>query len=324
MPRLQYREKKIGRERLARIADANEILAEYSAQGYDLTLRQLYYQFVARDIIPNNQRSYKRLGDIIDDGRMCGLIDWNMIEDRTRNMQRLSRWTRPEDMLSSAAASFHLDRWANQATRVEVWCEKEALIGIFERICDRFDVPYFACRGYVSQSEMWRAAQRMRGYRAEGKRAVILHFGDHDPSGIDMTRDIEDRMRLFEASVTVKRLALNMDQVDEHNPPPNPAKLTDSRCAGYVDRFGDSSWELDALKPDVLNTLVKEQIDSLRDMALWQDVVTREKDIRARLMTVESEWDEISLSIDDEHFDAMRNHLKDLDDRSSYRRELDY
>lgn len=81
------------------------------------------------------------------------------------------------------------------------------------------------------------------------ERRVILHLGDHDPSGIDMTRDISDRLELFGADVEVKRIALNWDQIDEFTPPPNPAKLSDSRAGAYIAEYGDESWELDALEP---------------------------------------------------------------------------
>lgn len=305
MPKIVYRDKKIGRDRLATIAQANEILGEYARMGYDLTLRQLYYQFVARDLIPNSLQSYKRLGDIIDDGRMCGLIDWNQIEYRTRNLARLGRWDDARHILRGCAHAFHLDRWATQDVRVEVWCEKEALIGIFERICNIYDVPHFACRGYVSQSEMWRAAQRIKGYIREGKYAVILHFGDHDPSGIDMTRDITERLLTFGCPAQVERMALNMDQVEQYEPPPNPAKQTDSRFEGYVTAFGDESWELDALRPDVLNELVRSKIDELRDLDAWKATIEDEIEVKAELSTLVDKWDEVAAHMHDEYTDDI-------------------
>ena len=68
---------------LAIIDQANEIIDEYQADGYDLTLRQLYYQFVARNLIPNSQSEYNKLGTAINNGRLAGLIDWDAIKDRT-------------------------------------------------------------------------------------------------------------------------------------------------------------------------------------------------------------------------------------------------
>ena len=91
----------------AMIDHANSIIAEYQARGFALTLRQLYYQFVARSLIDNKQSDHKRLGDVIKNGRRCGLIDWEAIEDRTRNLQRKSSREDPpdrRDMLGSTHA----------------------------------------------------------------------------------------------------------------------------------------------------------------------------------------------------------------------------
>lgn len=112
---------------------AEEICDEYAADNYDLTLRQLYYQFVARDVLPNTQESYKRLGSIINDARLAGLIDWDHLEDRTRNLQGNAHWKSPADLLQACASQFRLDKWTTQLRHVEVWVEKEALAGIVER-----------------------------------------------------------------------------------------------------------------------------------------------------------------------------------------------
>jgi hypothetical protein len=323
MPKIAYISKRFNRARQELIAQANSILAEYTSAGYDITLRQLYYQFVARGFIENTMRSYKRLGSCIDEARLAGLIDWYSIVDRTRNLRGMMDSGSASRALESTAGGFHLDRWADQDCRVEVWCEKEALIGIFDRVCSKYDVDYFACRGYVSQSEMWRAAMRMRRYSQAGKATMILHFGDHDPSGIDMTRDIRDRMSMFGARVKTDRLALNMDQVDEYQPPENPAKMTDSRFDGYVEQFGSSSWELDALDPDKLASLVTDAINKYRDIDKWKDTIDREQEIRARLTALSSNWDSISDEIDDEYEFDLCEALNDLRNDDSYLAEIE-
>jgi hypothetical protein len=314
MPKIAYKSKRFNKARLETIAHANTILSEYAAGGYDLTLRQLYYQFVARGLIENTQKSYKRLGSCIDEARLAGMIDWNSIVDRTRNLKGQSSWNSPSDIIDSCYYSFHYDRWADQPCRVEVWCEKEALIGIFARVAQKYDVDYFACRGYVSQSEMWRAARRLHSYAQDGQTPIILHFGDHDPSGIDMTRDIVDRMAMFGTRLDVKRLALNMDQVEEHTPPPNPAKMTDSRFEGYVKLFGDESWELDALNPDVLAGLVADSINKYRDLDKWEQTIEREKDARSQLKILADRWDDIADDIGNTYEDDIEEARQDLDD----------
>lgn len=130
MAKIRYKKWNPGADARDIIRQANEICADYAAQGYDLTLRQLYYQFVSKALLPNRQQSYKRLGDIINQARLAGLMDWNYITDRTRNLQSLGHWRTPGEIIRSAANSFALDKWSDQPIRVEVWVEKEALAGI--------------------------------------------------------------------------------------------------------------------------------------------------------------------------------------------------
>jgi hypothetical protein len=289
---IEYVPKQFREEALGIIEKANEICVEYQAQGYNLTLRQLYYQFVARALIANKDSEYKRLGSIVNDARLAGLLDWNHIEDRTRNLMSNSHWATPEGILRSAAHSFRLDKWDNQVWRLEVWVEKEALAGIVEKASRALDVAYFACRGYVSQSEMHVAAMRMRAYEDDGCLTKILHLGDHDPSGIDMTRDIQERLHLFGAETEVVRIALNMDQVRLYNPPPNPAKLTDSRCTKYLEEYGDESWELDALDPATLEKLIRSHIAIHVDKEQLKEVLDREESYISRLLKVADDFRE--------------------------------
>ncbi|MBO2461123.1 hypothetical protein [Actinomadura violacea] len=279
---------------MAIIRRANEICADYANQGYDLTLRQLYYQFVSRDWIPNRQSEYKRLGEIMSDARLAGLIDWHYIVDRTRNLRGLAHWDGPRQIIDAVAAQYLTDRWADQPNRVEVWIEKDALVGVIQRVCNRNDIPYFSCRGYTSQSELWSAARRLSRYADAGQGTVVLHLGDHDPSGIDMSRDISDRLALFGAEDTeVRRIALNRDQVDQHRPPPNPAKLTDSRARGYIREHGWSSWELDALDPATMSALIEDEISACRDDQLWSAATERMEREKAVLGLVSQRWDEV-------------------------------
>lgn len=293
MPRICYVNKRFSNGSQNLIATANEIIGEYQEQGYTLTLRQLYYQFVARDIIPNKQSEYKRLGSVINDARLAGEIDWRAIEDRTRNLEALSHWGGPEEIIRACGNQYMVDRWSNQSTRVEVWVEKEALAGVFAGVCDEWDVAYFSCRGYVSQSEMWNAAQRLKRYERSGQSTLILHFGDHDPSGMDMSRDINDRLHLFGSGVKMRRIALNMDQIEEHDPPPNPAKLTDSRVKDYIANYGDDSWELDALEPSLLTTLVETEVREVLDTEAWDQRIEEEDEAKQWLASVAENWEAV-------------------------------
>lgn len=294
MPMICYKEKRFKASSMAIIEAANEIIENYQSQGYELTLRQLYYQFVSKDLFPDDMKwalvgkkkwvrdadgtknadpNYKFLGGLISDARMAGLTDWDAIVDRTRAIREVQHWGSPAAIIKAAHESYRIDKHATQVIRPEVWIEKDALVGIFEPICRKLDVGLFSCRGYTSQSEMWGAAMRFKERLKLKQFTFILHFGDHDPSGVDMTRDIRERIQGFLAKhftgavedyCKVIRMALTSEQIKKYNPPPNPAKLTDSRSASYVRQFGDESWELDALAPEVLVQLVKDGVAGMR------------------------------------------------------------
>lgn len=291
MPKIQYKEIKLRQNSLDLINLVNQVVDEYKAQRYELTLRQAYYQLVARGYIQNNERSYKNIGNLINDGRLAGLIDWYSITDRTRYLRGHSHWDEPADVIASAKYSYNLDKWKGQPNYVEVWVEKDALVDIVGQACDPIDTPYFSCRGYTSQSEMWGAAQRFirQGYREQ---RIIIHLGDHDPSGIDMTRDIQERLNMFGADVYVKRVALTMNQIDQYNLPPNPAKLSDSRCHAYMEQFGDESWELDALEPSVITNLIRNEVTAFRDDVIYQEVCDREHREKEELQMLVDNYDE--------------------------------
>jgi hypothetical protein len=274
------------------IEHAVAITEEYRKAGFDMTLRQLYYQFVARDLIPNSQKSYNKIGQIVRNARMGGMMSWETIVDRTRNLKKRPHWLTPSALLEQSSTWYGEDCWSDQPNRVEVWIEKDALVGVIEGVCERNDCPYFSCRGYTSMSEVWTASQRMLQYMERGQQVHIIHLGDHDPSGIDMTRDIHDRLDTFMhrwhlynigEQLQVHRIALNMNQVEEYSPPPNPTKMTDSRCGEYIARHGYSSWELDALDPRVIDTLIQTKIDELRDNGRWNNAIESEQAGKDRL-----------------------------------------
>lgn len=296
MPLIAYEDKKIGADRMVLIDHAIEIIKEYQAEGYSLTLRQLYYQFVSRDLIANNQRSYSRLGDIISDARMNGLIDWAAITDRLREIRDVSSWASPQDILNAIAHQFQLDLWLGQEYRPEVWVEKDALAEVVEKAAHELRVPVMVCRGYMSQSAMWESGhRRFRNWVRAGQTPVVIHLGDHDPSGIDMTRDIEDRLCTFaRGRVEVRRIALNMDQVEQYGPPPNPTKITDSRAEGYIAEHGEESWELDALEPKVLYRLIQDTILEFRNEGKYEKMQEKEDKHKNVLESISAKYEDVA------------------------------
>jgi len=289
------------------IANANAICAEYLAQQFDLTLRQLYYQFVARGLFTNVQENYDLLGRVCVKAREHGLMDWRYLVDRTRNLVVVPHWETPADILASAAESFRLDKWADATHMVEVWVEKEALAGIIQRAAADVDTAAFPCRGYVSTSEVWVASQRIVSYIEDGREVTILYLGDHDPSGLQMSDDITRRLELYVGGhvgadvdkLHIKRIALTMAQINQYNPPPDFAKTTDSRYRSYVNRTGQNqSWELDALDPNVLLALIEAEVLALRDESVWDAASAEEDEHRRLLGAVRDRWTQVTEYVD--------------------------
>lgn len=268
------------------LAAVTAVCEEYRLQGYRLTLRQLYYQLVSKDLIPNQQKEYKRLSHFLTQARMAGLVDWDIIEDRIRVPKKNGEWDSIQDIVASAVHSYRLPRWDDQDNYVEIWVEKDALSGVLSPIASQYHVALMVNRGYSSATAMHDAARRLRNHGDEGDNVTILYLGDHDPSGEDMVRDVEDRLRIFGCQAKVKKIALTMEQIEKYNPPPNPVKMQDVRSGGYTAKHGDSCWELDALKPDVLHKLLLKEIKKLIDMDRYNAVIEKEQADIARLKEV--------------------------------------
>lgn len=327
MSKQQYQDMRFSAERAATIKQINAIVTEYTRAGYRLTSRQIYYQFVARDLFPaarrwtwtgskwerdedngtiNAEPNYKWLCGLINDAKMAGLTDWDALEDRTREFIKRPRWESGKDILESIVPQFHMDMWVNQPRRAFVIVEKEALAGVLERVCREYDVPLLAARGYPSGSvlreftvsDLLPCWDRKRNTWAQ--EPFLLHLGDHDPSGIDMSRDLSNRIRTFISGEhkpdhllpeqMFVRVALNMDQIEDQQPPPNPAKTTDARFKAYAAEHGDESWELDALRPQFLHQLVEDQIEGVIERDSWDERAAEIEDARERLRQVAEDF----------------------------------
>lgn len=287
-----YINHRFSRENRDLISYIDKMISEYDAAGYKLSVRQLYYQLVSRDVIPNTERSYKNTASLINDGRLAGLLDWDMIEDRGRDIEKRASWASGGDIVDSCARQFHMDLWEGQPYRPFVIVEKAALAGVMGRVCTLHDVPLLAAKGYPSVSVLRDLAlYYIVPAMHNDQTPVILHLGDHDPSGIDMTRDLDDRLALFikdatGQSVDIQRIALTTPQIEEKNPPPNPAKVTDSRFRSYSQLYGDESWELDALEPAYLDALVDGEVTKLIDEDILAERKAEIEETKAKLAKI--------------------------------------
>ena len=259
----------------------NIIIKAYQDKGYKLTLRQLYYQLVSNDLISNQTTEYANLSDILTRARMGGFVDWDAIEDRVRIPRKSSEWEDLGGLVDSACSSYRLPRWQDQDYYIELWTEKDAIAGILLPITKKYHITLIVNRGYSSVTAMYDASKRFIAH--EDKKCLLLYLGDHDPSGLDMDRDITHRLEEFGADIRYQRIGLTWDQIQSYRPPPNPAKVSDPRADKYIEQFGEQSWEVDALPPEVLHKLVETMIQRNMDLNKYNDWIAKENFDKERL-----------------------------------------
>ena len=276
----QFRKTNYQKKNLDLLEKVNDILEEYQEQGIKVTLRQVYYQLVARDIIPNKDNEYKKISSLLTNARYSGDIDWNSIEDRTRTPNIPSVFDDIQNLLEVASQSYQLDRWQGQEFYIELWTEKDAISSVIYPITSEYQVAMIVNRGYSSASAMYNSRTRYikKGEFLGSKKKVLLYLGDFDPSGLDMDRDIKERFNEFGVDIKVERIGLTQEQIKRYELPENPAKLSDVRAKDYVAKYGSSSWEVDALKPEVLQELIKNSILKYLDLEKFGLVREKEKE----------------------------------------------
>jgi hypothetical protein len=274
-----------------------EILRQYDTP---ITLRQLYYRLVSRRMFPNTLNSYKRLSRTMVRARERGDIPLSAIEDRSRRIlgrgdvgySSVEEFLRRRiKVLVESWKEFTMPMWEDQPYYLLISLEKDALSRLVSQVANRYAVRTFPTKGYPSFSYVLRMAHYIRG-RLKGKTTIILYLGDFDPSGVDIERDLTERLRRYGAGdFIVKRIALTRDQILEYQLPPMPVKRSDARAPRFVAAYGDEAVELDALDPNVLRRVITAAIEEYIDVELWKK---REKEIeelkgwlRERLRSIE-------------------------------------
>ena len=261
------------------IEAAGAVLAEAEASGHRLTLRRVFYVLVTRGLLPNTERSYKNLSNQLKRARLAGLLPLDCLDDLGRLVAIRPSWETPRACAEAAAEQYRSDWWADADPVVEVWAEKAAVAGIVQPVAMSYGVPFLACRGFSSLTALAEGADRLIG-----RRVVVVYLGDHDPSGVDMDRDLQERMVVLGAAVELRRLALTTAQIEQHQLPPQPTKAGDSRTAKYAADH-DGSWELDALPVPELVELVDSALAALLPFD-FADRRAADDVERARLRTV--------------------------------------
>ena len=266
------------------------IVEEYQEQGITQTLRGYYYDLVG--FIPNAIEIYKRIGNLVSDLRYSGHIDWNAMEDRARTNELPQEFDNLKHLIEVANRSFKLSRWADQDYYVELFSEKDTMYSRIEPLSRKYHLPLNINRGYASSSVIYSVSKRLIDKIEQGKQVILLYVGDYDPSGLDMINDIRKRLTEFledgrdyvEPNFKIVHVALTREQVEKYNLHPNPAKLSDSRAEKYIEEHGEVSWELDALKPQIMIQIVEDEILKYIDMDKYNDWIKKENEDKKELV----------------------------------------
>lgn len=308
----------------------------YENMGYTLTLRQLYYQLVATNAMPNDQACYSKLSTLLDDCRYSGIVDWDSIEDRGRVPHTPYYEDSVADSLRRTLLSYKLDRRIGQKNYVELWTEKDAISNIMKDSVRDYTITVGINKGFASSTAIYNAYRRFVDEILEGRKVTVLYFGDHDPSGLSMITDIRYRLELmmskgdytdklfrlveaeelvrlaekydlfdlaYEANESgdketfaqymalglikdrfeIRHIGLTKEQITKFNLPSNPAKLSDPRAKAYVAEHGDVSWEVDALNPKDIVSIVKDALTDLLDSEAYNKILPKEDSDRELL-----------------------------------------
>ena len=271
------KQKRIIKKRRDLITEIDAIANDYEQRSMRLTVRQCYYQLVSRAIIQNSKTEYENIVDLVRDGRLAGLLDWEAFEDRGRYVRENPHWNSPKEIIEAAARQYRIDTRQTQPYYIEAWIEKDSLVSILEDICRPLDVSCLSCRGFSRVTALYEASERIK---ADGRPSIILYCGDHDPSGLRIAQNIAERFsQTFElTNLTFRRIGITYEQVKAMNLPPFPAKEKDKNYDWYVRTTGlTEAWEVDALPPEVLKKLYTDALSEYTDFTELERMREREK-----------------------------------------------
>jgi len=282
-------------DKLNKVLTILEELKDYKP----LTLRQVYYQLVGKGYIENKVSQYGMLSGLLKHARIDGYISWEDIEDRVRTYHDLTGWETSERFIKASLKQFltgyQRDLLQSQDVYIEIWIEKDALSSIFTRIATPYTVPVVVCRGFSSVSFLNDYKERL-SYQ-EDKEAVLLYFGDFDPSGVEMLKAMEITLKdeLKVEGINFKRVALLKEDIAKYRLPHSPEALkkTDTRASKHIAEYGELAVELDALSPPVLEQKIREAIEGVIDTDLYREEIGINLEELDKLNTMKSQVAEL-------------------------------
>ena len=247
------------------------------------TVRQAYYRLVVLGCVSKSESSYGRVQRELLRLRREGLIPYGDMTDSSRIRRVARTHDGLYDALNETAKFYRQSMWRDLDVYVEVWCEKDALGGVISPVTMDYDVPLLSAKGYSSEGFCYSAAEEMK---AEGKsRNYVYALGDFDPSGIDATRTLQEKMQRFKPDVVFERIAVNEEHLDSLEAAHRETKGSDSRAKRFFERFGRGapSVELDAIPPSTLRQMVRDKIEQHIPDGHLEQIQNEEEQARAVL-----------------------------------------
>lgn len=201
MARVRYIKKEFRDEKAALVPHIQRVFDEYAAQGYLLNARGIAYRLEGQGIIRKTEDSFQQVETVVKEGRLMGLFDWDGLPvDSARALREYAMWKDPAHRLRSAANNHLTDKWNRQQNRVEVWTEKEGLLGIIQGACENEDVPYRALTGYDAIAALRQGAHRSLNRNWLGR--VLLRYQDTYGNGMISATSILKYLRMEEEDLT--------------------------------------------------------------------------------------------------------------------------
>ena len=281
------------KEKLSKVRAVLNEFQEYKP----LTLRQIFYQLVGKDYIPNTRSQYNMLSNLLKWARLDGYVSWNDLEDRVRAHHSSGGYENKAQFISQEMVLFlrgyHRNRMQSQKKHIEIWIEKDALSSIFTKVAETYGISVVVCRGFSSVSFLNNFKKRLE--KQEGKKPVMLYFGDFDPSGVEMLNSMQTTLEdeMFLDNITFKRIALMEEDIFKYELPHNPdaLKRTDTRAKKHLKAYGELAVELDALRPDILEEKIKHAIVGEINVPRFMAELEKEKQERDELWELKDEID---------------------------------
>lgn len=256
------------------------IMRSLDQQGPPMTVRGLFYACEnVYHVAPKTEGGYRQVAYHILQMRRRHVLPYHFIADHTRWVRKPASYSGLRAYLEHGRRAYRRALWDNQDAYVELWCEKDAVAGILSDVTTEWDVPLLVVRGYSSETFAYNAAETIK---AQSKPVYLYYFGDYDPSGLNITEDIQRKLEGFGAWFTFERVAVTREQIEDWDLPTRPPKRTDKRAKGWRDQCV----EIDAVPANVLRELAERCIrQHIDDDAYAETLQTEEleRDTLAKL-----------------------------------------